>query len=246
MKSIDFLPDIYRQRESLRRARLWWVAVVALFGGTIITAATGQAWLRHSLIEQLDALAPEFAAAQARVQELAALQTQVNRAGQEASLYTVLQNPWPRTQLLAELVRPLNENIRLNRLTVAEEEVARAMLAAPTGSDKQGDDAAAKTSPAEKDLVRLEDETDRRQTAIEIEGHTKNIVSLHEYVSQINRSPLIASASIKSIEAAAAKQQGQTRFTIRLIVRPGYCQRSNITGAVANMANANRSAGGGK
>ena len=32
MKTIDFLPDIYRQREALRRARVWWALVVLVFG----------------------------------------------------------------------------------------------------------------------------------------------------------------------------------------------------------------------
>jgi hypothetical protein len=237
MKSIDFLPDVYRQRESLRRARMWWMAVVMLFGGAILSAAMGQAWIRHSVVEQLDALAPEFAAAQARVQELAALQTQVARTGQEAGLYTFLQNPWPRTQLLAEIVRPLNDTIRLTRLALTEEEIAKSVLPLPSRNDKQAEDAAAKASPAEKDLALMDEEANRRQTAIEIEGQTAAVSQLHEYVSQLSHSPLIASATIKSLEAATSNEQRQTRFTLRLIVRPGYCQRMSASGGIAASIN---------
>src|SRR5436189_6442780 len=106
MKSIDFLPDIYRQREALRRARIWWAMVVVIFSSAIAASSLAQAWLRHGLVQQLDALAAEYASSQTQVQELSTIQSQVVRAGQEAGLYTFLKNPWPRTQLLAEVVRP--------------------------------------------------------------------------------------------------------------------------------------------
>jgi hypothetical protein len=225
MKLIDFLPDIYRQREIMRRARLWWGIVVVIFGSAIGVAATAQAWLKHNLVRQLDDLAPQYAAAQAQVQELSSLQADINRAGHEASLYTFLDSSWPRTQLLAELVRPLSTAIRLTQIHLAEEDQARSAIQAGPRNLKAEEEAAAKATPSERDLTKLQDENDRRQTAIEIDGHTADVAGLHRYVEDINRSPLIASANIKSLEAASANQQGRTRFTLRVIVRPGYCQR---------------------
>src|SRR5262245_50894135 len=125
MKNIDFLPEIYRQREALRRARLWWGIVIVIFGGAIGASVLAQACLRHNLQNQLDSLASEYAAAQKQVQELSTLQAQIVRAGHEASLYTFLNNPWPRTQLLAEVVRPLPDCIRLTKITLTEEEQAK-------------------------------------------------------------------------------------------------------------------------
>ena len=37
-------------------------------------------------------------------------------------------------------------------------------------------------------------------------------------------------STIKSLEAGAANQQGRTRFTLRMMVRPGYCQRGGEVG----------------
>ena len=237
MKSIDFLPDMYRQREALRRARWWWGIVVLIFGFAIGASATTQAWLRHGLNEQFQALAKDFAGAQLQVQELSDLQAQISRASQEASLYTYLENPWPRTQLLAEIVRPLSDTIRLSKITIADEEQARSALHVGPRNMKAEEDAAAKASPPEKDLARLQDETDRRHSLIEIDGHTADVPRLHDYVSQLSRSPLIASATIKSLEAATANQQGRTRFTLRMIVKPGYCQRPD-TASVAGPVSA--------
>jgi len=227
MQTIDFLPDIYRHREALRRARLWWGIVVVIFSSAIAASAFAQAWLRHGLHQQLDELAPEYAQAQTQVQELSGLQTQNLRAAQEASLYTFLENPWPRTQLLAEVVSPLPATIRLTQIHLAEEEQARSAVQAGPRNSKAEEDAGARASGPEKDLARLQEEADRRQTTIELDGHTADVTRLHKYVEDLSRSPLIASASIKSLEAAPAIQAGRTRFTLRLIVRAGYCQRGN-------------------
>jgi len=248
MKTIDFLPDIYRQREIMRRARLWWCIVAVIFGSAIGVAATAQAWLKHSLVRQLDDLGPQFAAARAQVQELSSLQAEINRAGHEASLYTFLDSSWPRTQLLAELVRPLATTIRLTQVNLAEEDQARSAIQVGPRNLKAEEEAAAKATLPEKDLAKLQDENDRRQTSIEIDGYTADVARLHQYVGDLSHSPLVASANIKSLEGAAGNQQGRTRFTLRLIVRPGYCQRgpeSVVSASSATPMTQSRSAGGG-
>lgn len=248
MKSIDFLPEIYRQREALRRARLWWGVVVVIFSSAIAASALAQAWLRHGLHEHLDELAPQFAQAQTQVQELTSLQAQIVRAGHEASLYTFLGNPWPRTQLLAEVVRPLPESIRLTQIHLADEEQARTAIQAGPRNTKADEEAAAKASGPEQDLAKLQDDNERRQTTIEVDGHTSDVDRLHRYVEDLSRSPLVAGANIKSLEAAPANQQGRTRFTLRVLVRPGYCQRGSETTVAAGSASSadrRRTGGGG-
>src|SRR5438552_16857410 len=124
MKTIDFLPDIYRQREALRRARIWWALVVLIFGLAISASAAAQVWLRRGLNAQLEDLAVPYTSAHAQAQELSVLQAQIARAAQEANVYTYLETPWPRTQILAEIVRPLPDNIRLTQIHIGEEEPA--------------------------------------------------------------------------------------------------------------------------
>jgi Tfp pilus assembly protein PilN len=246
MKTIDFLPEIYRQREALRRARLWWGIVVVIFSTAIGASALAQAWLRRGLYQQLDALAPEYAAAQTQVQDLAGMQVQIMRAGHEASLYTFLESPWPRTQLLAEIVAPLPEAVRLTQIHLAEEELARTAIRAGPRNMKAEEEAAARATGPEKDLAKLQEETDRRQTTIEVNGTTADVSRLHDYVADIGRSPLVAAASLKSLETAAGGQRSQTRFTLRILVRPGYCQRSEPAATTAASAAAEqRGAGGG-
>jgi hypothetical protein len=240
VKTIDFLPDIYRQREALHRARLWWCIVVLVFGGAIGASATAQVWLRASLRRELAELAPQFAAAQAQVRELTALQTQIVRAAHEANLYTYLDHPWPRTQLLAEVVRPLPVTIRLSQVHVGEEEHARNGQPAGPRNVRPEEPNAAKASHPELDLVRLQDELDRRVATIELDGHTSDVSQLHAYVSDVNRSSLVASAHIKSLEAAAGGQPGRTQFKLRLIVKPGHCQSSEPASSPTMTASSGR------
>jgi hypothetical protein len=223
MKTIDFLPDEYRQRAALRKARVWWCLVVVLFSGAIGSSIVAQVWLRISMQRQLAIAEEAFLTSQAQVKELATLQSQIAKAAHEASLFTYLQHPWPRTQLLAQVVRPLPGSIRLTQIHIREEDLPRQTPQA--GPQQREAQAAAKLHPPEEDLARLQQEADAKHTIVEIQGVTPNVSDLHEFVAELNDSSLIASAHIKSLEAEQVQQQARTRFTLRLIVQPGYGQR---------------------
>jgi hypothetical protein len=228
MKNIDFLPDIYRQRAALRQARVWWCLVIVLFGGTIGSAITAQVWLRVGLKRQLAALEDSFEASQVQVRELAALQSQIAASAHEASLFTYLQHPWPRTQLLAHVVRPLPKSIRLTQVHIRDEELPRETTqAGPHHRLASEPQAAGKIQPPEEDLAKLQHEMDFKQTVVELKGSTSDDRRLHEFVAALNTSPLVAAAQIKSLELETGPQQTRTLFTLRLIVKPGYGQRGN-------------------
>jgi hypothetical protein len=227
MKNIDFLPDIYRQRAALRQARVWWCLVIALFGGTIASAVTAQVWLRVSLQRQLTALDGPFQSSQTQVRELAALQSQIAAAAHEASLFTYLQHPWPRTQLLAHVVRPLPSSIRLTQVHIRDEELPRETPQSGPHRFAGEQQAAGKMQPPEEDLAKLQQEMDFKQTVVELKGSTSDDRRLHEFVAALNTSPLVAAAQIKSLELDPGPQQTRTLFTLRLIVKPGYGQRGN-------------------
>jgi len=122
-------------------------------------------------------------------------------------------------------VRPLPDGIRLAKISILDEEQAKIAIQAGPRNVKAEEDASAKASGPEKDLARLQEEVGRRQTTIEIDGYTSDVARLHTYVAEIHRSPMISTATIKSLESATTQQESRTRFTLRLLVRPGYCQR---------------------
>jgi hypothetical protein len=231
MKNLDFLPEIYKQRDALRRARVWWGAVVVIFGTAIGLMAGIQFWLRHDIRQQLSELQPQFVQAQTQVRELASLNAQIAKAGRSASLFTFLEDPWPRTQILAELIRPLPRSAQLTRIQIGEEEVLRAAPQAGAAPRRRGprqeEDEGQKLSPVEQDLAQLRADAERRQAFVDLEGQTHDVAELHAYVAQVGSSPLFTSAEINSLEDAPGDEQpAQMNFTLRAIVRPGYAASS--------------------
>lgn len=243
MKPIDFLPDVYRQRAALRRARLWWGLVIVLFSAAIGASVATQRWLRAGLRAELAALEPQFVQTQQQVRMLTQLQTQWARASVEAGLYTILEHPWPRTQILAELIRPLPETIRLSKLQIVEEELAGGLPGPgprPGGSDEE----LARLSGAEQDLARMLREISRRRTVVEIEGHAREVKPIHAYLAALGHSPLVAQAQIKSLEAEGSGE-GRTRFALRLRIAPGLCETAMEKPSTATPARPLHRPGGG-
>jgi Tfp pilus assembly protein PilN len=228
MKTIDFLPESYRQREALRQARVWWGLVIVVFGLAIGSAAGAQAWLRLRLELQLAELGPHYVQAQAQARELAAPQSQLASANQEASLFTYLEHPWPRTQILAHLTQPLPDSIRLTQVHISEHELSRDQQPS-SGARRRGageKDDAEKLPPAQDDLARMQVEMDFRQVMVSVEGFTSDVPDLHAYVAAINDSPLVAAAEIKSFESSLDKgpTTARTQFRVDVTVRKAHGQ----------------------
>jgi hypothetical protein len=250
MKSIDFLPDVYRQRTALAHARIWWGIVGLIFSVAIGSTAGAQFLLRRSIQQQIDDLAPQFAAAQEQVQQLAQLHAQHRRAGELAGLVTYLEQPWPRTQLVAEVVGPLPEEIRLTELVITEDDLARPNTeegAGPRRRRNPGEgESQAKLSPAVADLDALRQAHDHKRTIIEVTGTVADVAVLHRYVSELGRSPLVSRAQIKSLESAATVvQEKPTQFTLRLQFKPSHGQQIEGAKPAAIRVAQGRVAGGG-
>lgn len=238
MKNIDFLPNSYRERNALRNARTWWGVVVLVFGTVILSTASVQWTWRRGVERQLDLVEVKYSVAKQRDQELARLQKQIQSASESAGLYTYLQHPWPRTQILATLVSTLPESVRLQELNLGEE-------ALPVAQDEQASSGKRRTtskesvgpkqSPAQQDLARLKQQCDAQQTVLDVTGMAEDVQQLHAYVSSLGKSPLIAAAQLKSLEAVSSKEDDavdpvaapsatQTRFQLHLVIRQGYGQ----------------------
>ncbi len=228
MKNIDFLPEVYRERTALYHARIWWGIVVLIFSVAIGSTAGAQYLLRRSIQRTIDDLAPHFQDAQAQVRRLAELQLESRNAGELAGLVTYLDQPWPRTRLVAEVIGPLPASIHLTELLITEEDVLKpdVEVAGPRRRSRQPEQQQNfKLSPALSDLETLRRAHDFKRPVIEIAGHVSDVTVLHEYVASLGRSPLIARAQIKSLESAAtAVQDKPTQFTLRLLFKSSHGQ----------------------
>lgn len=225
MKNLDFLPASYRQRLQQKQARIWWGIVAATFGIAIGASACAQWSVARSLQYQLTTAGNAATAASEQDKRYARLLNEVNQGSDLAALCVYLKHPWPRTQILASLVTPLPDSVRLMEVRIRQEAPSGALL--PTATPpKAGDarpEAAAKSGPA-ADLARLRTENDHLLTMVEVTGETSDADALHRYVAALGKSDLLLGARLKSFEAVEARDVATIRFELRAKVRAAYGQ----------------------
>ena len=226
MKNIDFLPEIYRHRQVLRSARLWWGGVAAVFGLAIGGTAAAQWYLRHRLDAQLAMVEPLYLVSLQRNAEMTSLQTRISQADDLVSLYLYLDHPWPRTQILAAVAAPLPPSIRLSELRLSEDAITIGSSAASEDVNRSAENTKTEAQPTAKtELARLRAEYDRKKTVLELSGQASSIEQLHAYVDALAKSPLVASANLTGLESGKETTGAAgTRFHVRIVIRPGYGQ----------------------
>ena len=223
MKSIDFLPEIYTQNRVQRRAQAWWCLIGAAFAVVVLLAASMQWMIRYGIERELALIAPKYAEALKRQNELHAIRQEIEEAEEVADLYAYLSHPWPRSQLLAAVIRPLPESVRLTEIIVTHEALPVGPPITPASSASSGTKEL--PSSAAADLTLLRAECDGRQTVLILVGTATTLSELHAYVDRLGRSPLIAAAHLKGVETAAVGiSAGEARFHLHVAVRPGYGQ----------------------
>ena len=121
MPDIDFLPPEYRQRVRQRQSQSWRIVVAAAMIGLVAAAAMTQHYRWRRVRADLADVTPAYVAAVTMQDRLAEVQKQLEQARACAELYTYLRHPWPRTQLLAAMVRPLPDEISLQQVQIVRE-----------------------------------------------------------------------------------------------------------------------------
>ena len=221
MKNIDFLPEVYAQKRVERRTQAWWCLTAAAFAILALLFASTQWMIRHAIELELAEIEPKHAQALARQNELAAIRLEIEQEEQIAELYAYLAHPWPRSQLLAGVIRPLPDSVRLTEITIAHELLPSGppVTVASSPAAPPGAKSAAKT-----DLALLRSECEGRQTLLTIVGTASTLSELHAYVDRLGRSPPIAAAHLKGVETSPGNLVGQSQFQLHVAVRPGYGQ----------------------
>lgn len=244
MKNIDFLPEIYRHRQVLRHARLWWAGVAVVFSLAIGGTEAAQWYLRHSLDAQLAMVEPLYAVSLQQGAERTRLQAKIAQADDLVSLYLYLDHPWPRTQILAAVAAPLPPSMRLVELRLSDEAGAASNNAAGGDVDRAIGGAQNETTPAAKtDLAKLHAEFDRKKTILELSGQASSIDELHAYVDALAKSPLVAAANLTKLESGSETTGAPgSKFHLRVVIRPGYGQPGAPAAKAGTVAQAASSA----
>jgi Tfp pilus assembly protein PilN len=145
----------------------------------------------------------------------------------EAELFTYLEHPWPRTQLIDALLAPLPEEITFDELTIDGETRVDNLntLTVPSRKSRKAEQETACTLlPATEDLQQLRAECDGTRTVITLKGLATDSEALYRYLADLSRAPLFAKTELRCIEAESTDDGGQLRFFATIVVQPGYGQ----------------------
>lgn len=226
MLDIDFLPSEYHQRRTQRHAKPWRHVVVVTSLLIVAGLASTQRLQRNRVQTELAVFSPLYEKLLADQKNLGELKTRLDGLRHHAVLLTYLRHPWPKTRLLATLLDPLPEGIRLEQCAVAREsmpiQASAGDEARPQNSSEPKD--VSKLVGAERDLNRLRDEYGKTQTVIRFHGSADNAELLHDYIAQLTRKPLFARAELESLETTSSGEKARVRFRGVVVVRPGYGQ----------------------
>ena len=155
MKQIDFLPNRYRERATQRRAHLWRVAVIALFGTVVAGTAVFQAKWRRDIQRQLAQIEPQHAIALEQSARFDQLQREYSQVEDKAALFVYLEHPWPRTQVLSQITRLLPASVVLSKVRVSPEIAEPDGRAVAVVAEPENSDALKSLPPVQQDLKQL-------------------------------------------------------------------------------------------
>ena len=222
---IDFLPATYRERGMQRRAYAWRVAVALTIGGFFAATSLWQHNHHARVRARLDAVEAQYAEAARRTADLAVVSAELTAEEKTAELLTFLRHRWPRSRVLAAILAPLPESIRLSDCHVGCEtrQAARgATIALPEGDEAP----AAKPEQRANDLKRLLEETTRQEHFVSLSGKADDAATLHEYLARLQVDPLFARVELQSLEhqTADAPADRSVRFAVRAVLCEGTGQ----------------------
>jgi hypothetical protein len=226
MHEIDFLPAEYRQKHARQQARPWQVVVIAAVAALMIVGTVAQRWRQHRLRRELAEITVVYDDALRLQTQLANLEKRLATARGNASLYTYLRHPWPRSQLLAALARPLPEPITLQQVQISREPPTGGPPAvAPPVDRKAEEERLKRLSPAERDLAALSERLDAMQTVVVLSGAATESAALHKYIGALDATDIFNEADLDSFNSIDGKQEdGAFQFRAVLAVQPGYGQ----------------------
>jgi hypothetical protein len=219
MKEIDFLPARFRERDRQRRHMMGRMAVFGAITVILLAVQLAQVASRRSIERQLSEIAATFAQAAATSARVDRLRSDLAANSQFSELYTYLEHPWPRTQLITAVTQTLPEHLALTEVRIPPSNVPLRTVAPPPADESK------KTAPASRDLQTLRDETDRISCEVILKGTSLDPAALHSYVAGFANSPYFSTAKLELVETLKDKgKTGGSRFDLRLYIRPGYGQ----------------------
>ena len=224
MQDIDFLPKSYRELHRQRRATVVRLVLLVSVAGTIVLAALTQHAERRRLMANLADMQLLHKEATARQAMLTELQGKLERANAEAALLTFLRHPWPKSQILTEIVAPLPEVVTLERIEfmTVDKPVDPLKQREFSPTIAAVDPAAPEKLATVEDLENLRQQANSVEHQIRISGQTSDHAALHRYLMALGESKLLLNPHLEGVDSVQGEDESAIRFTAHISVRPSH------------------------
>ena len=216
MHVINFLPDDYLQRRSLRRANL---LCLALGGGALVAlgALSGLFVYRAMQVTVERTIAEsQYAEASRQIDQLKQLENRKTGLLHKVELSTTLLERVPRSYLLARLTNYLPAHTSLTSLTMRVEET-QVKAASAGAAGKAAAPAAAKppAGKAKEEMVKV------KRVRFRLDGLAQTDVEVAEFITRLNADPVFEDVDLQfSEEHQYGVNTAMRRFQISLRVSP--------------------------
>jgi len=221
MKTIDFLPERYRQATKQRRTSYWRLVVTGFFILAFAGAAGGLFLVERDVRRRYNDMNALHAAAQSQQMLVANKQAELSEMRKRAELATFLRHPWPRSRIVHEAMTSLPAEVTIERVRIHTTERPKTRVVEAAVPVVEG--ATPKAESAETDLEKLRAAIEAVDLLVTLEGITQDQPALHVYLQSLAGSKLFVKAELTSIEALTGDNNaGEARFAVRIVVRPGW------------------------
>jgi hypothetical protein len=228
VKTLDFLPDKYRQATTRRRNSYWRLVVTLLFVGAFAATAVGLHSVHRDVRAHAANVEARLASAKSRLAVVKQKSAELAMLDEHAALVTFLRHPWPRSRIAAGVLAELPETITVEKLRIYAVDRPKP----PQGEVSGGSESSAPPPPSvATDLAELRAQVEAFDVVVQIDGITRDLPGLHLYLQTLLTNELFVKAEPTSIEAVsrdgdaagdAPSTAGIARFTAHVTVIPGW------------------------
>ncbi len=225
MTNLDFLPNDYRRRAANRSTHAWLFILLLVFGAFVGVVSSYQLLTLRTLRQQSAEVELPYSQAELAKKRFAELESQLADTNVHADLHTFLRHPWPRTQVLAALVKHLPPEVDLTEVTIRREqlEVEKDLINPQQIVAAQQDKEASKKLDVQQSLKLLREETEATRTVVRVRGVTTDNSALHHCIRAIGQSRLFTKANLESLDSTDDDATtGTASFEMCVELLPGY------------------------
>ena len=212
---LNFLPEDYLERKARRRANILCGALSVVVLGTIGSAFYLSERSMHGLDQELAEVDQQYTDAATRIADVKRMHAKQRQIVQHAELAAALVEKVPRSNLLATFTNSLPPGVSLLDLTMeSKPKVVTASTGAATvfearkAAIENGKKPAAAPEPPKYDVF------------IRLTGVADNDVQVGEFISKLNKSPLLRDVNLVISDTFLKDKTTLRRFQLEMMVNP--------------------------